>query len=139
MIFSLSYLGWPSSNIKLPPFPWLIYGDGIQDNVIIGSLKINLSAVKQTFSGNNWGRLPYSVSVCVLACHYMSMGRTIRCKPSPCGIPQSSFRRFNKNFGVAGILDWLHGTDKHFRKSEAHKRDMVLFSLTPLSVQDNHK
>ncbi|GFY76462.1 fatty acid hydroxylase domain-containing protein 2 [Trichonephila inaurata madagascariensis] len=45
--------------------------------------------------------------------------------------------KFNQNFGVAGILDWLHGTDKEFRKSEAHKRNIVLFSLTPLNEQCN--
>ncbi|XP_035211945.1 fatty acid hydroxylase domain-containing protein 2-like [Stegodyphus dumicola] len=40
--------------------------------------------------------------------------------------------KFNENFGVAGILDWLHGTDKQFRKSQAYERNRVLFSLTPL-------
>ncbi|GIY61991.1 fatty acid hydroxylase domain-containing protein 2 [Caerostris darwini] len=44
--------------------------------------------------------------------------------------------KFTENFGVAGILDWLHGTDKEFRKSEAHKRNVVLLSLIPLSEQN---
>ncbi|CAL1266261.1 unnamed protein product [Larinioides sclopetarius] len=58
--------------------------------------------------------------------------------PTP-GFHHYHHLKFNENFSVAGILDWLHGTDKHFRNFEAHKRDVVLFSLTPLSVQDNHK
>ncbi|GFT99257.1 fatty acid hydroxylase domain-containing protein 2 [Nephila pilipes] len=47
--------------------------------------------------------------------------------------------KFNENFGVAGILDWLHGTDKEFRQSEAFKRNVVLVSLTPLSEQCGKK
>ncbi|XP_055937073.1 fatty acid hydroxylase domain-containing protein 2-like isoform X1 [Argiope bruennichi] len=43
--------------------------------------------------------------------------------------------KFKENFGIIGILDWLHGTDKEFRKSEFHKRNVVLFSLTSLNEQ----
>ncbi|XP_054720635.1 fatty acid hydroxylase domain-containing protein 2-like [Uloborus diversus] len=42
-------------------------------------------------------------------------------------------QKFNENFGVIGILDWLHGTDKNFRKSLSYSRDKVLLTLTPLS------
>ncbi|KAG8184709.1 hypothetical protein JTE90_013096 [Oedothorax gibbosus] len=41
--------------------------------------------------------------------------------------------KFNENFGVAGILDWFHGTDKEFRKSQAFQRNKVLLSTTPLT------
>ncbi|XP_054711786.1 fatty acid hydroxylase domain-containing protein 2-like [Uloborus diversus] len=41
-------------------------------------------------------------------------------------------QKFNENFGVAGILDWFHGTDKNFRKSQAYARNKVLLSLTPI-------
>lgn len=35
---------------------------------------------------------------------------------------------FNNNFGVTGILDMLHGTDKKFRSTGLQKRNTVLFS-----------
>ncbi|CAG2212194.1 FAXDC2 [Mytilus edulis] len=38
-------------------------------------------------------------------------------------------------FGVLGILDRLHGTDKIFRASKAYKRDKISLSLTPMSQQ----
>ncbi|XP_077988111.1 fatty acid hydroxylase domain-containing protein 2-like [Glandiceps talaboti] len=41
--------------------------------------------------------------------------------------------KFHYNFGLLGILDWLHGTDALFRKSIAFKRNKILFGLTPLS------
>ncbi|XP_015909257.1 fatty acid hydroxylase domain-containing protein 2-like [Parasteatoda tepidariorum] len=41
--------------------------------------------------------------------------------------------KFTENFGVAGMLDWLHGTDKEFRKSKAFERNVVLLSLSPIS------
>ncbi|XP_055935940.1 fatty acid hydroxylase domain-containing protein 2-like isoform X2 [Argiope bruennichi] len=48
--------------------------------------------------------------------------------------------KFNENFGIVGTLDWFHGTDKQFRKSEFYKRDLVLLSLTPLRMRkDDHK
>ena len=36
--------------------------------------------------------------------------------------------RFTNNFGSAGVLDWLHGTDKHFQTSIQCKRHF----LTPV-------
>lgn len=42
--------------------------------------------------------------------------------------------RFNQNFGVLGLMDWLHGTDIHFRSNKAFQRDRVLMGLTPASV-----
>ena len=35
--------------------------------------------------------------------------------------------KFNNNFGVLGLLDWIHGTDVDFRKSEQFKRHVVYF------------
>ena len=39
--------------------------------------------------------------------------------------------RFTNNFGVLGILDYLHGTDEAFRKTAAYKRHRIMFSFTP--------
>eukprot|EP01083_Nonionella_stella_P010715 30491_1 len=36
--------------------------------------------------------------------------------------------RFNEIFGVLGILDWLHGTDKEFRRSKHKSLHKVYFS-----------
>lgn len=41
--------------------------------------------------------------------------------------------RFNQCYGVLGVLDFLHGTDKMFRQTKAFERHKVLFGLTPLS------
>lgn len=41
--------------------------------------------------------------------------------------------RFNQCYGVLGVLDYLHGTDRVFRQSKAYQRHRVLLSLTPLS------
>eukprot|EP00731_Ephydatia_muelleri_P030774 Em0022g288a len=38
---------------------------------------------------------------------------------------------FNQNYGVIGVMDWLHGTDVHFRNHKAFQRDRVLLGLTP--------
>ncbi|KAM9373599.1 fatty acid hydroxylase domain-containing protein 2 [Phaethornis superciliosus] len=41
--------------------------------------------------------------------------------------------KFNQCYGVLGVLDYLHGTDKVFRQTKAFQRHRVLLSLTPLS------
>ena len=41
---------------------------------------------------------------------------------------------FNNNYGATGILDWLHGTDKDFRRSLQKKRNLVL--LTTQSARE---
>ncbi|NXV75232.1 FXDC2 protein, partial [Atlantisia rogersi] len=41
--------------------------------------------------------------------------------------------KFNQCYGVLGVLDYLHGTDRVFRKSKAYERHRVLLSFTPLS------
>jgi len=38
--------------------------------------------------------------------------------------------RFTNNFGVLGILDYLHG-DEAFRKTAAYRRHRIMFSFTP--------
>ena len=38
--------------------------------------------------------------------------------------------RFNQNYGVMGVLDRLHGTDKAFRRSKSHDRHVVLLGLS---------
>lgn len=40
---------------------------------------------------------------------------------------------FNNCFGSLGVLDYLHGTDRQFRKSAAFERHFVSFSLVPLT------
>jgi len=40
--------------------------------------------------------------------------------------------KFTNNFGVLGILDNLHGTDRNFRASKAYERHYMSLSLTPL-------
>lgn len=40
--------------------------------------------------------------------------------------------RFNQNFGVLGVLDRLHGTDRQFRQTDAYRRHLLLLSLAPL-------
>ena len=42
--------------------------------------------------------------------------------------------RFNQNYGVLGLLDWLHGTDTQFRNHKAFQRDRVLLRLVPAST-----
>lgn len=41
--------------------------------------------------------------------------------------------RFNQCYGVLGVLDFLHGTDRMFRQTKAFERHKVLLGLTPLS------
>lgn len=43
---------------------------------------------------------------------------------------------FTQNFGVLGILDYLHGTDAEFRASEQFKKHVMLFpaSLAPVHI-----
>ena len=38
------------------------------------------------------------------------------------------FFRFNECFGVTGLLDWLHGTDKNYRNSVNAKRHRTLWT-----------
>ncbi|XP_037506714.1 fatty acid hydroxylase domain-containing protein 2 isoform X1 [Rhipicephalus sanguineus] len=40
--------------------------------------------------------------------------------------------KFNNNFGVLGVLDRLHGTDRQFRQTAAYRRHVMLLSLVPL-------
>ncbi|KAF8788705.1 Fatty acid hydroxylase domain-containing [Argiope bruennichi] len=40
--------------------------------------------------------------------------------------------KFNENFGVLGILDQLHGTNKVFRNSKVYQRHFMSLSLVPL-------
>ncbi|KAH8024707.1 hypothetical protein HPB51_001036 [Rhipicephalus microplus] len=40
--------------------------------------------------------------------------------------------RFRGNYGILGILDWLHGTDGAFRQSEAYQRHRLLLSFRPV-------
>ncbi|XP_072171105.1 fatty acid hydroxylase domain-containing protein 2-like [Diadema setosum] len=49
--------------------------------------------------------------------------------------------KFTNNFGVLGILDWLHGTDVNFRKTKQFQRHFTLFGLTPVndSIPDEPK
>ena len=42
------------------------------------------------------------------------------------------FPRFNQNFGVLGVLDWLHGTDAIFRQSRAYDRHVYFFNTTSM-------
>lgn len=44
-------------------------------------------------------------------------------------------QKFNQNFGVLGVLDWLHGTDIIFRNSRAYDRHVYLLNTTPLKEQ----
>ncbi|KAH6936445.1 hypothetical protein HPB50_017395 [Hyalomma asiaticum] len=39
---------------------------------------------------------------------------------------------FRGNYGILGILDWLHGTDEAFRQSEAFQRHRLLLSFRPV-------
>ncbi|XP_062979396.1 fatty acid hydroxylase domain-containing protein 2-like [Elgaria multicarinata webbii] len=41
--------------------------------------------------------------------------------------------RFNQCYGVLGVLDYLHGTDKLYKQSKAYERDHILWGFTPLS------
>lgn len=49
--------------------------------------------------------------------------------------------KFTENFGMMGILDRLHGTDKHFRASKAYQRHIMLCGFVPLtqSIPDDKK
>jgi len=40
--------------------------------------------------------------------------------------------KFNQCYGVLGILDYLHGTDKGFRASKEYERHIMLLDTTPL-------
>lgn len=39
--------------------------------------------------------------------------------------------RFTNNYGILGLLDWLHGTDFIYRKSVQFKRDYIIMDLVP--------
>ncbi|XP_077984885.1 fatty acid hydroxylase domain-containing protein 2-like [Glandiceps talaboti] len=49
--------------------------------------------------------------------------------------------KFSVNYGTFGLLDWLHGTDAMFRKSDQFKRHKTFFGIVPLSesIQTNSK
>lgn len=64
--------------------------------------------------------------------------------PSPqvgCKLNSSSslmnliFSRFVNNYGMLGVLDRLHGTDRLFRASKAYERHIMLLGFVPLSQQ----
>ena len=40
--------------------------------------------------------------------------------------------KFSNNFGVLGVLDYLHGTDSHYRASPQFKNDRPFFSFAPV-------
>lgn len=42
--------------------------------------------------------------------------------------------KFNQCFGVLGILDYLHGTDSHFRSTKAYERHFTYLTTTPIRV-----
>ncbi|XP_077984379.1 fatty acid hydroxylase domain-containing protein 2-like [Glandiceps talaboti] len=61
-------------------------------------------------------------------------------------LPSSEFHdfhhlKFNTCFGIIGLCDWLHGTDKLFRQSSVYDRHKVLLGVTPLSqsIPDHKK
>jgi len=37
--------------------------------------------------------------------------------------------RFNVNYGVMGVLDWIHGTDQLFKQSEQYEHHKTYFTL----------
>ncbi|XP_070552729.1 fatty acid hydroxylase domain-containing protein 2-like [Ptychodera flava] len=41
--------------------------------------------------------------------------------------------KFTSCYGIIGLCDWLHGTDKQFRESINYRRHRPLLGLTPLS------
>ncbi|XP_054834091.1 fatty acid hydroxylase domain-containing protein 2 [Eublepharis macularius] len=41
--------------------------------------------------------------------------------------------KFNQCYGVLGVLDRLHGTDRVFKQTKAYKRHFILLSFTPTS------
>ncbi len=41
--------------------------------------------------------------------------------------------KFTENYGVLGILDYLHGTDRLFRTSGYERRNVISWSLKPVS------
>lgn len=41
--------------------------------------------------------------------------------------------KFTENYGVLGILDYLHGTDRLFRSSGYKRRNIISWSLKPVS------
>ncbi|XP_042553547.1 fatty acid hydroxylase domain-containing protein 2 [Dipodomys spectabilis] len=41
--------------------------------------------------------------------------------------------KFNQCYGVLGVLDHLHGTDKKFKQTKAYERHVLLLGFTPLS------
>merc|ERR1719427_1706573 len=41
--------------------------------------------------------------------------------------------RFTECYGGSGLFDWMHGTDKNFKKSVQFKRHRTYFSLTPIT------
>ncbi|XP_065182539.1 fatty acid hydroxylase domain-containing protein 2-like [Sycon ciliatum] len=42
--------------------------------------------------------------------------------------------KFNQNFGMLGIFDFLYGTDSRFRKSKSYERHSMLLGTTPANV-----
>jgi len=42
--------------------------------------------------------------------------------------------KFNYNYGVLGVLDYIHGTDSMFRKSKEFIRHKRLYTTTPVKV-----
>lgn len=40
--------------------------------------------------------------------------------------------RFNQNYGVFGILDYLHGTNKIFTTTQAFKRHYIMTDTVPV-------
>ncbi|KPM06166.1 hypothetical protein QR98_0046390 [Sarcoptes scabiei] len=42
--------------------------------------------------------------------------------------------KFNVNYGILGLLDWIHGTDKQFRESKYFAKNRIYFSLNSPSA-----
>ncbi|GFY54770.1 fatty acid hydroxylase domain-containing protein 2, partial [Trichonephila inaurata madagascariensis] len=40
--------------------------------------------------------------------------------------------KFHQSYGALGFLDYLHGTEAEFKKSESYRRNCWSFSLVPV-------
>ncbi|NXF90821.1 FXDC2 protein, partial [Eubucco bourcierii] len=110
----------------------------------IGVVSIYAHPVEHIISNT----LPVMTGPMILGSHIVSIAvwfslALITTSISHCGyhlpfLPSPEFHdfhhlKFNQCYGVLGVLDYLHGTDRVFRQTSAYKRHKVLLSFTPLS------
>ena len=88
-------------------------------------------AILNTVNAHSGYHMPFMLSSEGHNFHHLKYASYVTMEARCASHMYCTHNRFTNNFGVLGILDWLHGTDKAFRKTAAYKRHRIVLSLTP--------